>query len=255
MGLKKCSKCQKEYPTTTEYFYKNKRTKDGLNYICKNCRKIECAKEYKRNKEKRLEKGKEYYNKNKTNIMSRIKKYKTEHPEYWAKQKEYANKNKEKIKIRLKKWYKENKERINNNGKKYYKGNKELYKKLNHKNYIENKDKYNIRSEIRRTLLLKNIATLTLDDWNECLKFFDYKDAYTGLPMRIISQDHIVPLSKGGAYTKQNIVPCENSINISKHNNNMETWYKNQTFFSDERLQKIYDWSNVVSNKQQLRFI
>lgn len=39
MTTKTCSKCNKEYPATTEYFYKNKASKDGLHCYCKNCQK------------------------------------------------------------------------------------------------------------------------------------------------------------------------------------------------------------------------
>jgi hypothetical protein len=35
--MKKCSKCPAEYPATAEYFYRNKRTKDGFRPDCKKC--------------------------------------------------------------------------------------------------------------------------------------------------------------------------------------------------------------------------
>lgn len=35
---KKCSKCGKEYPATTRYFYAHKSTLDGLEGVCKRCR-------------------------------------------------------------------------------------------------------------------------------------------------------------------------------------------------------------------------
>lgn len=54
--LKTCSECKKEYPSTSEYFYKNTISKDRLSYWCKNCRK-EYQKEYsKKNPEKFINK-------------------------------------------------------------------------------------------------------------------------------------------------------------------------------------------------------
>lgn len=101
----------------------------------------------------------------------------------------------------------------------------------------------------------KTIHNFTKSEWEECLKFFDYKDAYTGLPMEIISQDHIIPVSKGGSYTKQNIVPCERRINSSKSNTDMGKWYKLQPFYSEERLNKIHEWMGIKDNKQQLSIL
>ena len=37
--MKKCYSCKKTKPSTIEYFYKNKRYKDGLTYECKVCAK------------------------------------------------------------------------------------------------------------------------------------------------------------------------------------------------------------------------
>jgi hypothetical protein len=98
--------------------------------------------------------------------------------------------------------------------------------------------------QIRKARKKKVIADLTSSQWKECLKFFNYKDAYTGLTMNTISQDHIIPLAKYGIYSKTNIIPCDIKINSSKNNNDMEEWYKKQPFFTKERLQKIYEWIN-----------
>lgn len=44
---KECSLCETLYPRTPEFFYRNKNSKDGLQYICKKCTK-ENNKKYKR---------------------------------------------------------------------------------------------------------------------------------------------------------------------------------------------------------------
>lgn len=36
-NTKRCTKCKKTYPATTEYFHRNAHKKDGLNYQCKIC--------------------------------------------------------------------------------------------------------------------------------------------------------------------------------------------------------------------------
>jgi hypothetical protein len=44
--LKKCSACEKEFPSTPEYFHLNKRKQDGLDIECKPCKSKRC-KEYR----------------------------------------------------------------------------------------------------------------------------------------------------------------------------------------------------------------
>tara|TARA_R110000787_G_scaffold216265_1_gene325395 strand:- start:2353 stop:2805 length:453 start_codon:yes stop_codon:yes gene_type:complete len=48
MQHKKCTKCEEEKPATLEYFYRKTKTKDGLQYSCKQCSKAyyEANKEY-----------------------------------------------------------------------------------------------------------------------------------------------------------------------------------------------------------------
>jgi 5-methylcytosine-specific restriction endonuclease McrA len=54
-----------------------------------------------------------------------------------------------------------------------------------------------------------------------------------------IQMEHVVPRSKGGAHCMANIVPACHKCNQSKFNHSMEKWYKNQSFYSKERLNKI----------------
>jgi hypothetical protein len=37
MALKACTKCKKEYPATTEFFFREVKNKQGLAYFCKTC--------------------------------------------------------------------------------------------------------------------------------------------------------------------------------------------------------------------------
>ena len=51
MITKKCSKCGKEYPATTEYFGKDKRRKYGLHSHCKECQRKASQKRFIKRKE------------------------------------------------------------------------------------------------------------------------------------------------------------------------------------------------------------
>ncbi len=57
-----------------------------------------------------------------------------------------------------------------------------------------------------------------------------------------LHQDHFIPLTKGGGYTKENIIPACRSCNASKQNADFEEWYPQYEYYSKEREQKILDY-------------
>ena len=56
--LKKCTKCGEEKPATKEFFWKNPRSKDGLQYKCKQCETKRVTEYDKRNPEKKRQRNK-----------------------------------------------------------------------------------------------------------------------------------------------------------------------------------------------------
>lgn len=95
------------------------------------------------------------------------------------------------------------------------------------------------------------IGEYTDEQLNECLEFFEYKCAYSGEPLRdkVISKDHIIPLTKNGVNYIWNIAPTLIEINSSKSDNLLEDWYCKQPYFSRERLFKIYKWIEYSKDK------
>lgn len=71
--IKVCSKCNKEYPATREYFYCDKRHKDGLRPECKECRKQVCYKYYQQRSEKLKKQQIEYYQKMRNTIKGYLR--------------------------------------------------------------------------------------------------------------------------------------------------------------------------------------
>jgi len=116
--MKKCIKCGLE--KSKDFYYKNKRSKDGLQYSCKRCVIILV--------EKRRIKLKE---------LKPIKKNITEDPDY---KKKYAYNNKETIRQKQ---------------KEYYQKNKEILKIKNNLYRIKNKDKVNEKNNLRIRKKLK----------------------------------------------------------------------------------------------------
>ena len=261
MESKICYACKQEKPATNEYFSKNKNKLDGLSSRCKLCDKEYKKKYYVEYGEEVRAKTNQYKKDNAEIVKERNKKYWYDnHDVNIQRSKEQYQKHKEERLKSCKEWRERNLDRIRETKKKYGLKNKDAIKLKRDEYRLNNKESQKIRQKkysqspkgkltymlgcVRRRTREKDlIATLTKQQFEECLKYFDYKDAYTGLPMEVISQDHVIPLSKGGGYVRQNIVPCEININQSKNDSDMEEWYRKQLFFSEERLKKIYKWT------------
>ena len=98
---------------------------------------------------------------------------------------------------------------------------------------------------------------ITKDQWLQMMSFFDWKCAYSGEYLggndnsfnRTI--DHIVPLNSGGDNMIWNCVPMLRNINSSKNDKDMLDWYREQSFYSEARLTKIYEWQEYARKKWQ----
>ena len=142
------------------------------------------------------------------------------------KKNEYSRKwhirNRERRLEAAKKWYKENKEHIRERTKKFREENWDIF--LEHNRMYRKTEMgkaYVQRSGIaRRTRMNGAINTLTAEEWKDILKQYDYKCAYCGksildLPDGLV-RDHVIPISRGGDNTKENVVLACRSCNASK---------------------------------------
>lgn len=59
-------------------------------------------------------------------------------------------------------------------------------------------------------------STLTAGQWAAIKAIYGNKCAYCGLKTRKLTQDHVIPVSRGGAYTAANIVPACGKCNSAK---------------------------------------
>lgn len=73
--LKLCSKCNREYPATEEYFYEHSGMKDGLYSSCKSCYKKYNKKWQKENKERYYKISKEWRKNNPEKIKNNALKF------------------------------------------------------------------------------------------------------------------------------------------------------------------------------------
>lgn len=111
---KKCSNC-KDFKDLS-CFYKDKSSKDGLSYHCKDCVKKRASSWRRNNLEKDKETKKNYYKNNKELIIGNVKRWQESNPE--------------KVKRSKIKNYKKNKERYNKASIKWNRDNCDLRKKV-----------------------------------------------------------------------------------------------------------------------------
>lgn len=86
-------------------------------------------------------------------------------------------------------------------------------------------------------------------EWKEAVIFFGGACAYCGGTPRKgqrLTRDHLEPISKGGATTQSNIVPACSYCNSSKGAEDFKDWYMAQPFFSQERLNRIFQWRTII---------
>lgn len=243
-----CGRCKLELELNNDNFAIFKRSKDGFSSICKPCKR-EYDKEYReKNKEKikvkqrkYSEQRKVYYKKWYEENQEHVKAYREANKEKKTEQnKRYWAENKEKEKVRVNKWRKENADYI----KQYRIENRERDREQLRKWYnTERGRKISMtRTNVYRAKKKMLLNDFTVEQWDECLKHFNNTCAYCGEHHEVLEQEHFIPVSKGGPFTKENIVPACRNCNASKLNQDFFEWYPKQNYYSIERENKILSY-------------
>lgn len=175
---KRCYKCS--LFLTLDNFSPAKANKDGLMGICKKCRIIEQREWNINNKEKRKE----------------IEKRSNSREERRKQIREYDRR------------------RYHNNPNRKAQMYKAIKKYQNSDKGIASLHRADIK---RRNILLATTNTLTASEWTAIREAYDYRCAYCG-ESKPLEKDHLVPLSRGGEHTLENVVPSCRSCNASKGN-------------------------------------
>ena len=237
--MKKCSKCGRWLVASTINFHRGKNFKYGLRNECKEC-KSKYSKQYnKANRKKITEQQKRWREDNKEKIN-----------EY---HKQYRKANKEKIAEYGKEWREANREKDLERKKRYYEANKEKERERKRRwSQSPQGQVLEFNRRHRRRIKEEQQGTgITKEQWLEMMNFFDWKCAYSDevLSKDTRSIDHIVPLNSNGDNMIWNLVSMARSLNSSKCAKDMLEWYKEQDFYSEARLVKIYEWQEYARKK------
>ncbi len=154
-----------------------------------------------KNPDKQKEYDAKYYRKNKEKV--------------YLVQKEYKKKNKEEIREKQRLWQEKNKDRV----AEYREKNKEKIKKWVENNYERAKELWRKNGKRRRSREYSAEGEHTLGEWELLKKQYGYTCLCCKKkePKIELTEDHIIPLSRGGSDWIENIQPLCRSCNSKKH--------------------------------------
>ncbi len=249
--VKRCNKCGEEFPRTPEYWHKTN-TGDGLVNSCKSCainrakvryqlkRDEIRAKEKTRYESKRDEintKKREAYKQDPSKVSKQNKSYRERNKEKVAKgKKDYNRRNTEAVKEKRRRRYAETRDESITASSAYYHVNKSQIKERRRGttaryNQIHREEKrlwaleyyknnpQKAKMKIHRRLARKrNLpSTLTSDQWERCLSYFDHKCAVCSRSIgfwHTLAADHWIPLASPNCLgtVVENMIPlCHGS--------------------------------------------
>lgn len=153
-----------------------------------------------------------------------------------AKHKEHCERNKEKTSERKKRYREANRDKLRDYDKNYRVTHRKI---TGYKEADREADRIKHHRKMAKKAGVESSFGVKL--WKQCKAHFENKCAYCGKE-EPLTQDHFIPFSKGGSYTKCNIVPVCFLCNSSKQNQDFTLWYKSQEFFDDGKMNKVIEY-------------
>lgn len=115
-------------------------------------------------------------------------------------------------------WRAANPERASELTRAWYAANKDRVREYRRKYRAANRDKIRAANNARKALQRGvEVNDLTAQQWTEIKALFKQRCAYCHRKPRVLTMDHVQPLSKGGHHTAANIVPACGPCNSKKH--------------------------------------
>jgi HNH endonuclease len=115
------------------------------------------------------------------------------------------------------KWFANNKDKAHASSARYHAANKDKINARRRARYAKNPDKALAANKTRRAR--KNAAPirdLTAAQWQAIKAHYGHRCVYCHKKFRRLTQDHLTPLSQGGAHTVTNVVPACQTCNARK---------------------------------------
>lgn len=277
--MKSCIKCGVVKEVNSENFPKSRSSVSGFVGECKECKRKYLQQYNKDNKDKIAKlKRQRYYENHEEELEKRRCHYQNNKEGYRVYGIEYRKNNPEVIKERDRRYYENNVEELAIKAKVYAKNNKAHLKEYKRKHRLdnleaitekervyrlENPDVGRMASQRYRARMKRLPHTLDKKQWNVILNDFCKKCAYCGMTDKEhqfkwneqLHQDHFVPLSSGGEYTHNNVIPSCRSCNSRKQSSCFFSWYQTYEFYDEVRNKFILEYLGYENNTQQLSIL
>lgn len=230
---KTCNVCKQDFPTTAEYWHKNKSTRDGFNCTCKECAKARSRQWNAENADRAKKRNATYYQENSEHIIARVRnRYWADPEKARAEKRDYYQRNRAACDARNRQWALNHPERIAQIKHDYLKRHPERrkksalgWKRRNHERALliareyrkNNPDKTKAYYHLRRARELEAEGSFTAADVRLAYRSQRGKCWHCGKHVdNDYHADHLTPLSKGGTNYPNNIVIACSDCNLSK---------------------------------------
>jgi len=194
--IKQCTRCGTSYPATTEFWYRYKRGKDGLQAECK-----QCQSEYNR----------QWHEANREQVRDR--RY------------QYHKANSDRLCERSRQWQKANAEKVREYQRRYHEVNLDKERERRRRWQKANPDKIRGYAHRRRALKHQAEGSHTAAELKAQYKRQKGRCYWCGDRLNgEYHADHVIPLVKGGDNYISNIVCACPVCNASKHDKLPHEW-------------------------------
>jgi len=198
--MKICAKCNRELEESE--FPKDKNRKDGLFQRCKYCKSEYDQQHYRKTREQKISDQREYYSRNKAEVL--------------AKQKVYNKTNHEKIAERQRKYVSCHREKYREIGRRWRVCHPEKVLENTRKQRRRNPKKSVLQTVLRRARQKGATGKVTVSEIETMFFKYGYRCLACGATEKL-TVDHIVPITKGGSLSMENLQPLCHSCNSKKH--------------------------------------
>ena len=217
--LKTCIKCG---PKPISDFHKDSSRPDGLYPVCKACRKPLTTAQYASNQKEIRKRRKADYHANPETYRAESKAFRESHHEYFTDYlKSYYMSNKEALSIKGKERYWADPEKHRSASQSYRDSHREQVRAGVRDWFRRHPHAPRLAANKRRAALAKVEDTLTPEQLEETLEYFDYRCGYCLIDLRTLPKffrtfDHLVAIKRGGSNTQDNVIPCCKYCNSQK---------------------------------------
>lgn len=216
-----CKTCLSELPLSD--FHKYQRIRGGFSLECKFCKNKKNRQDYDRNCSIYLETRRQRREKDPEKYREYTRQYR-------------IGVNLEKHREANRKWRLANIEKHNEFNRNWSKINYERKKISQYKwvraNPEKNKDIHRRAKYRRRSRSANTRQDLTIIQWQQIKDFYHGKCAFCGKKPIRLTQDHVIPVSKGGDHTAANIIPLCQPCNSRKGNRDIKISFQPHLFMA-----------------------